>query len=522
MDRAYGVLNAADTIAAPDDALLRLLTDWLPRQRWFPAKDRAFALRPRHSYTLGPAREAAAEATREAATAPATDGHGLARPRVAAHLLHVGGEGIDAVVHVPLVLRPGRPHTGGPGRAAPDPTPSSPPDASTSGPDNAGPLIGMVRDGTGRAWTVHDGAADPAYWSAVLQAAEWEAETTAAGGSRPVGPLDRAAARPRIDLTGARPLGVEQSNSSVLLPRIAGGMVLKVLRTITPGPHPDVTIPRALAALDWPGTPAPLAWLGAAWGAGADENAHLAVGTRLVPDARDGFALACDLARAGRSFATEAASLGRTVAGLHAALRTAFGTAPAPDTRAVIAELRKRTDAAAHGVAAIGARRAALERFWDRLAAQLTDAGPLPAAQAIHGDLHLGQVLRAADGAWLVLDFEGEPNRPADERTRPDLPLRDVAGVLRSIDYAAAVGGAADPGWAAEAGRAFTAAYLDAAGPNQTGPDPTGPNQTEALLTGFTLDKAIYEAEYESRSRPDWLRIPLAAVDALLAADARG
>jgi maltokinase len=110
-----------------------------------------------------------------------------------------------------------------------------------------------------------------------------------------------------------------------------------------------------------------------------------------------------------------------------------------------------------------------------------------------------------------VLDFEGEPSASEAERQRPDLALRDLAGMLRSIDYAAAVGGATDPGWADEARARLVAGY--------TGGDrgATAPAATPVLLRALELDKALYEVVYESRNRPTWVGIPLAAVDRLLA-----
>jgi maltokinase len=146
---------------------------------------------------------------------------------------------------------------------------------------------------------------------------------------------------------------------------------------------------------------------------------------------------------------------------------------------------------------------AAIARLADATAA-LHD---LPPRQRVHGDLHLGQVLRG-DGTWYVLDFEGEPLVPVAQRTRPDLALRDVAGMLRSIDYAAAVGGAAPP-WAADARRALLAGYT-------AGSAPIAPAVQEHLLRVLELDKALYEAVYEARNRPTWTAIPLSAVERLV------
>jgi predicted trehalose synthase len=142
--------------------------------------------------------------------------------------------------------------------------------------------------------------------------------------------------------------------------------------------------------------------------------------------------------------------------------------------------------------------------------------------QRVHGDLHLGQVLQAPGHGWVLLDFEGEPLRPLHERTVPDLALRDVAGMLRSIDYAAghdtvgrpdddsaAAAAAAAQGWAEATRDAFCAGYGSVSGRD--------PRLDAALLRALELDKALYEVVYEARNRPSWLPIPLAAVSRLLA-----
>jgi trehalose synthase-fused probable maltokinase len=160
----------------------------------------------------------------------------------------------------------------------------------------------------------------------------------------------------------------------------------------------------------------------------------------------------------------------------------------------------------------------------------------------IHGDYHLGQVMRTDDG-WYVLDFEGEPTRPVAERRQPSSPLRDVAGMLRSMDYAAAVGvrehGASGPttgeldlaslasmgtaeavpaptaeelagAWEQRNREAFLTAYLARLEGSPLLPADLA--STRALLALFELDKAIYEVAYEQAHRPEWVQIPLAAV----------
>jgi maltokinase len=123
----------------------------------------------------------------------------------------------------------------------------------------------------------------------------------------------------------------------------------------------------------------------------------------------------------------------------------------------------------------------------------------------IHGDYHLGQLLARPDGGFSVIDFEGEPARPLDERRKPSSPVRDVAGMLRSLDYAARTAERAAPiaaaTWLSEAREAFLGAY-GARGP---------------LVDAFELEKALYEVRYEANNRPDWLWLPLGAIERLVA-----
>ena len=141
---------------------------------------------------------------------------------------------------------------------------------------------------------------------------------------------------------------------------------------------------------------------------------------------------------------------------------------------------------------------------FDALGAEILDT------QRVHGDFHLGQTLHTPDG-WKIIDFEGEPAKTMAERRTPDSVWRDVAGMLRSFDYAAAsVTGPGSPSWAAECRAAFLDGY-SGGGLSET---------NAAMLRAYEADKAIYEVVYEVRNRPDWVSIPLGAV-ATLAATAR-
>jgi maltokinase len=134
-----------------------------------------------------------------------------------------------------------------------------------------------------------------------------------------------------------------------------------------------------------------------------------------------------------------------------------------------------------------------------------------------HGDYHLGQTMLTGRG-WVILDFEGEPARSLPERRRKRSPLRDVAGMLRSLSYATAGarllrGVTAPDGWEERAREAFLGGYFERADPNLL---PPGEVPTQQLLTVFELEKAVYELRYELNNRPDWVAIPVAGIARLL------
>jgi len=151
----------------------------------------------------------------------------------------------------------------------------------------------------------------------------------------------------------------------------------------------------------------------------------------------------------------------------------------------------------------------------------------------VHGDYHLGQVLRTEED-FVILDFEGEPARSIAERRAKQSPLKDVAGMMRSFGYAAyaalfaftlhapddyaRLAPWADT-WARWAADAFLRGYLAAIGDAPL--LPRGAAGRQALLTAFTLDKALYELGYELNNRPDWVRIPLIGIQKLASAEWR-
>ncbi len=337
-------------------------------------------------------------------------------------------------------------------------------------------LIGVDGDRAG-----YDAMADPAAAGILLNLLE---------ASETVGPvtfrLEPGAVLP-ADRVGRR-LGAEQSNTSVVFGERA---ILKVFRHLIAGINPDIELTRALA-----GNPHVTPLLGCYELAGDGEPYALGMLTTFAAGSTDGWDLA--LAAAGDSsvdFDADSYALGEAVGSVHAALAGTLGTSTAPfpvDTW--VQRLR--------GVAAAVPQ---LHDYVPRIETRyraLTDAPST--VQRIHGDLHLGQVLRTPS-TWLVIDFEGEPGQPLADRRRPDSALRDVAGMLRSYDYAAR----GTRAWVDRNCAAFCDGYAAVSG--------TDPRHEAAALAAYELDKAVYEVGYEARYRPDWLPIPLAAVDRIVA-----
>ena len=252
------------------------------------------------------------------------------------------------------------------------------------------------------------------------------------------------------------------------------------------------------------------------------EVVQLAMLQQFLRTASDGWDLALSSVRnlfsdpelhasaAGGDFAGEATRLGLTLRAVHDLLVEHFGEDEVP-AREVAERMGDRLPAALAAAPALEPHRESLERLFDRVAA-LGHVG----VHRIHGDLHLGQTLRTSLG-WKIVDFEGEPAKPLAERLLPDCPWRDVAGMLRSFDYAprvvertwaeddpdgADVRAAKAQEWANRAKNHFLVAYA--------GGEVTPEQRT--LLEAYVADKAVYETVYETRNRPTWVEIPLQAV----------
>jgi maltose alpha-D-glucosyltransferase/alpha-amylase len=168
----------------------------------------------------------------------------------------------------------------------------------------------------------------------------------------------------------------------------------------------------------------------------------------------------------------------------------------------------------------IPAQRAALHDRLSALLPQDTDCLNI----RHHGDFHLGQMLIVKDDIFII-DFEGEPRRPLAERRRKAPAARDVAGLIRSIDYSATAAleralkvapdeqgklGAALAEWRDRAAAAFLDTYREIMTNQRLWP--ADPHAAEQMLNFFLLEKAFYEIEYELAHRPEWLRVPLTGV----------
>jgi maltokinase len=314
-----------------------------------------------------------------------------------------------------------------------------------------------------------------------------------------------------------RPVGTEQSNTSLVYD---DAMILKVFRHLADGPNPEVEVTEALARAGFSAVAAPLA----SW---RKDGRDLALLQQFLAGATEGWAMALtslrelyadprDPAESGGDFGAEAERLGEMTAELHLALAETFGRHE-PD-RNRWADLMERQ--VARVLSDPGSRE--LAEGARRIIARLREVSDTGCAIRVHGDYHLGQVMRT-DTGWYVLDFEGEPARPLAERTRPSSPLKDVAGMLRSFDYASVVAMATQEddmtqparAWEARNRGAFLAGYVRRAveaGGEDNGILPADPAARSAVLAAFELDKAVYEVAYERAHRPDWTFIPTEAV----------
>lgn len=324
-------------------------------------------------------------------------------------------------------------------------------------------------------------------------------------------------------------LSVEQSNTSVAF---GEDSLLKVFRRVTPGINPDIEVHKRLTDAGVENIAQLYGWIELnSLDSPDEEPLQLAMLQQFLRTASDGWEIARTSVRdllaepdvpageAGGDFAAEAERLGIAVGHIHLALSETFTTStvePADLADSLVERLYANSD----GIEPAQPFIAAAHKRIDALRTLTT---PMT-IQRIHGDLHLGQTLRTVKG-WKIVDFEGEPAKPLAERILPDSPWRDVAGMLRSLDYASASFDDATPEtsqvgghvlsraseWAQRNRTAFLDGYAGA-----TNEDPFNGDVVE-ILAAYEIDKAIYEVGYEVRNRPDWVHIPLAALRRLLA-----
>jgi maltokinase len=451
--------------------LRRLLPLWLPRQRWYAAK-----------------------------------GHAVVLHELAVTVLEPG---VPALLHV--LVRTGRPEwyqllLG----AAAQPPP---------GLDHA--LVGLASGGDGGP-CLYEAAADPGLMARLLRLLADRRDTGTLRFRHPE-EADIPLGLPE------HPSAAEQSNTSLVF---GDRLMLKLLRRPVPGLSPELELLRALQRAGGVRSAAPLGWIETASGP-LGTGTTLGILQQFLPARSDGWELALEQARAwiasdgtpGRAnaFTAESRALGRTTAQVHRALAEHL-----PTRTLGAEELAELAEAAQERFRTAAAELPALRAFEPGLTRSFHALGRLGGltVQRVHGDLHLGQVLDTPDG-WVLIDFEGEPGHPVAERRRPQPALRDVAGMLRSFDYAARHALASLPrdladrprlrrradGWRERNRLAFCEGYAEAGGAD--------PRRHQVVLRAMEADKAVYEALYEARNRPQWLTTPMAALRRLTAPEHR-
>jgi maltokinase len=320
-----------------------------------------------------------------------------------------------------------------------------------------------------------------------------------------------------------RVMTAEQSNTSVVY---GDTVILKLFRRLQPGANPDIEVTKALSDAGCENVARPLAWFD---GQVEGETTTLGLLQPFLKNSSEGWAMATASVRdlfgeedlhadeVGGDFAGESERLGVATGEVHLLMAQALPSrlAGPEESRQTAHQLHERLDAALAIVPDLAPFADGLRAAYDQIASRLEEVP----VQRVHGDYHLGQVLRTQDG-WVLLDFEGEPARPLSERRALMSPLRDVAGMLRSFDYAARHLLADHPDqphlayraaeWAERNREAFCDGYARAVG--------SDPRDEVALLRAFELDKAVYEVVYEARNRPTWLQVPLGSIARLVGA----
>lgn len=441
------------------DQLQQLVASWLPAQRWYAGKGRSGSVGVEH-------------------VADVSDEIELWLARVT-----YGEEGTE-LYQLPLVAH----------------------DEPVAYLDHV--LLGTVDGDAGTRWVydaLHDKDITGAWLESIREAKSAAPLTFHRYTDADALPLDQTS----LVLTG------EQSNTSLMYGDVA---IMKVFRRLQSGVNPDIEIGVALTEHGARHVPR---LLGSAELERDGETYAIAMLQEYMTTATDGWELAKASVRdlmaeadlhadeAGGDFAGEAHRLGVAVAEVHADLAAAFGVSAPGDLNERAVAMHERLDAAIDVVPELAELAPGLRAIYDAFAAAVGEVS----LQRIHGDLHLGQALRTAQ-RWIVIDFEGEPMADLEHRRLPDSPLRDIAGMLRSFEYAGRhmlVEGGNIPQlayrateWTTRNRDAFMDGYAEGAGHD--------PREHVIPLRAFEADKAVYEAVYEARNRPAWLTIPLASL----------
>ena len=321
--------------------------------------------------------------------------------------------------------------------------------------------------------------------------------------------------------TVERVAGADQTNESVI---VGDAVVVKVIRRTRPGPQPGVDIPAHLAAVGFTETPEPV-------GSFTRGDMLLATSAAYLPEAADGWEWYVELVETaatgeasweGAEAATVA--IGELVARFQRALGTPSAILPDPvrtADAATIAGWRDRAVATLDEALALtdgpmGERLRGHEREARLILDAFDEISETPVAR-IHGDLHVGQILRVPDGRLFVSDLDGDPVAPVAERVAPGSPARDVASMACALDHVGRVVARRHPhtrdaieGWIARARSTFLAAHRAALGPDVSLFD-------ERLLLPFAVAQEAHEFVYAARFLRRWTDVPDAALPAVLA-----
>ncbi len=324
------------------------------------------------------------------------------------------------------------------------------------------------------------------------------------------------------ELLHARPVGAEQSNTSVVFD---DELILKVFRRLEAGINPELEMLRFLTEHGFRNIAALGGWYAYS---GGPLGATLGILQEFVRGGLDGWDLALDeIGSAPDVFLGRLRRLGEVTGSMHRVLASddadpAFG----PETPSVealgllTATVDEEIERVFLTLPEDDERLAPILGRGEEVREQLrlrTHAGSTGKSIRTHGDYHLGQTLWAEDD-WVVIDFEGEPARSLSERRRKRSPLRDVAGMLRSFAYATIAasfvrGTDAPEGWEEQARSRFLEGYLETVDPSLL---PSGHVAIERLLAVYELEKAVYELRYELDNRPEWVGIPVAGIQRLI------